>query len=41
MDVSKMKEIGWEYTTELKDGIEKTYGWFLDNIDRIKEVKLA
>lgn len=40
MDVSKMKEIGWEYSTELEDGIKKTYQWFLDNIDKIKEIKL-
>jgi len=40
MDVSKMKEIGWEYSTELKEGIEKTYVWFLQNIDNIKEIKL-
>tara|TARA_B100001059_G_scaffold85100_1_gene83169 strand:- start:4655 stop:5608 length:954 start_codon:yes stop_codon:yes gene_type:complete len=33
MDVSKMKEMGWEYSTELKKGIEKTYLWFLKNID--------
>lgn len=40
MDVSKMKEVGWQYSTELEDGIKKTYLWFLDNIDNIKEVKL-
>ena len=40
MDVSKMKELGWEYTTELELGIEKTYQWFLENISKIKEVKL-
>ena len=40
MDVSKMKELGWEYKTELKEGIEKTYSWFLDNIENIKEVKM-
>ncbi len=40
MDVSKIKELGWEYTTELEDGIKKTYQWFLDNIDTIKEIKL-
>jgi GDP-L-fucose synthase len=40
MDVSKMKEIGWEYSTELEDGIKKTYQWFLENIDNIKEVKM-
>lgn len=40
MDVSKMKNIGWEYSTELLEGIEKTYEWFLNNIENIKEVKL-
>ncbi len=40
MDVSKMKEIGWEYSTELEDGIQKTYLWFLENIDTIKKVKM-
>jgi GDP-L-fucose synthase len=41
MDVSKMKKVGWEYTTELTEGIEKTYAWFLENIENIKEVKLV
>ena len=40
MDVSKMKAEGWEYATELEVGIQKTYQWFLENIDNVKEVKL-
>jgi GDP-L-fucose synthase len=40
MDVSKMKKVGWEYTTDLTEGIEKTYAWFLENIEKIKEVKM-
>ncbi|MDG1395918.1 MAG: GDP-L-fucose synthase [Flavobacteriales bacterium] len=40
MDVSKMKSMGWEYSTELDNGIQKTYNWFLDNINNFKEVKL-
>ena len=36
MDVSKMKEIGWQYSTELEDGILKTYQWFLENIKEDK-----
>ena len=40
MDVSKMKKLGWSYSTELEDGIQKTYQWFLENIDSIKEIKL-
>ena len=41
MDVSKMKNVGWSYTTELEEGIEKTYAWFLENIESFKEVKLV
>ena len=40
MDVSKMKEIGWQYATELEDGLKKTYQWYVENIDSIKEIKL-
>ena len=40
MDISKIKEIGWQYSTELQEGIEQTYAWFLDNIDSVKEVKI-
>ena len=40
MDVSKMATLGWEYSTALKEGIEKTYSWFLENIENIKEVKM-
>ena len=31
LDVSKLKEAGWTYKTELRDGIEKAYKWFLEN----------
>lgn len=40
MNVSKMKEMGWQYSTELEEGIEKTYEWFQAHLDQIKEVKL-
>ena len=40
MDVSKMKNMGWQYSTTLEDGIEKTYQWFLENVDSLKEIKL-
>jgi GDP-L-fucose synthase len=40
MDVSKMKEIGWRYSTELEEGIKKTYTWFLKNMDSLKKIKL-
>ena len=40
MDVSKMNAMGWTYSTELNEGIERTYKWFLENINKFREVKL-
>ena len=40
LDVSKMKELGWCYSTELTEGIKKTYQWFLENIKDLKLIKL-
>jgi len=40
MDVSKMRDLGWCYSTELNEGIEKTYQWFLKNIKDLKQIKL-
>jgi len=40
MDISKMKENGWVYSTDLDEGIKKTYKWFLENINNFKEIKL-
>ena len=30
MDVIRLNNLGWKYKTELKDGIEITYKWFLE-----------
>lgn len=40
MDVSKFKNLGWIATTQLDYGIEKTYQWYLENSELIKEVKI-
>jgi GDP-L-fucose synthase len=40
MDVSKIKKMGWQSKTDLNTGIEKTYNWFLNNIEEIKQVKI-
>ena len=40
MDVSKMKDLGWVYSTDLESGVKKTYKWFIENTGRIKEIKL-
>ena len=31
LDVSKINRLGWEAETGLKDGIKKTYKWFIEN----------
>ena len=40
MDVSKMKKLGWQHSTEIEDGIKTTYAWFLDNLTDLKELKI-
>ena len=40
LDVSKMRDLGWSYSTELTEGIGKTYQWFLENIKDLKQIKL-
>jgi GDP-L-fucose synthase len=39
LDVSKIKTAGWQYNTALELGIQKTYTWFLENINNFKEIK--
>ena len=31
LDVSKLRQAGWSYKTELKDGIKLAYEWYLNN----------
>lgn len=40
MDVSKMHNVGWKHKVNLEEGIQKTYTWFLENIENYKEVIL-
>lgn len=40
LDVTKIKKLGWEYSTGLNEGIKKTYQWFQENIDNLKQIKL-
>lgn len=40
MDISKMHALGWKHQIQLEEGIQKTYDWFLENIDAVKEVKM-
>ena len=40
LDITKIKKLGWEYSTGLSEGIKKTYQWFQENIDNLKQIKL-
>lgn len=31
LDVSRVNKLGWKHRTALRDGLEKTYRWFLEN----------
>lgn len=37
LDVSLLKSLGWEYKTELREGIEKTYSWFCEQKENLYE----
>ena len=37
LDVSRLHELGWRHRTQLRDGIESTYRWFLDNHGQLRE----
>ncbi|MDC0587729.1 GDP-L-fucose synthase [Gammaproteobacteria bacterium] len=36
LDISMLNEIGWQYKTELMEGILSTYSWYKANIERIR-----
>jgi len=36
LDVSRLKQLGWQASIDLRPGIEQTYRWFLDNQDRYR-----
>lgn len=37
LDISKLKNTGWEANTNLKNGILSSYKWFLDNLDDFRQ----
>jgi len=36
LDVSRLDSLGWEYSTELEQGLRTTYDWFLDNLRELR-----
>lgn len=37
MDVSRLKDLGWEYSISLEQGLAHSYQWFLDNQDNFRK----
>jgi len=37
MDVTRLKNMGWEWSTSLKDGLDTTYNWFLTHQDTFRK----
>jgi GDP-L-fucose synthase len=31
MDVTRLKNLGWQYSVNLEQGLERTYNWFIEN----------
>lgn len=40
MDISKMHDLGWKHQVDLEEGIQKTYDWFVENVEDVKKVTL-
>ena len=38
-DVSRMKSLGWEAKVSLREGIERTYRWFLENQGEVRGIE--
>jgi GDP-L-fucose synthase len=37
MNVDRLKSLGWQYTIDLETGLKKTYAWFLNNVEGLRE----
>lgn len=40
MDISKMRDMGWEPRVSLVEGITKTYNWYLQNVSSLRMVNM-
>lgn len=38
LDTSRLEKLGWTAPTQLRDGIEQTYAWYVENTDALRAV---
>jgi GDP-L-fucose synthase len=38
LDTSRLEKLGWKAPTQLRDGIEQTYAWYVENTDALRAV---
>jgi len=38
MNVDRLKKLGWQYSIDLETGLRKTYAWFLQNVEGLRQV---
>jgi GDP-L-fucose synthase len=41
VNVSRLTALGWRAPTRLREGLEKTYAWYLENLDALREVAVG
>lgn len=37
LDVSRLRDLGWEYQIGLKEGLASTYSWFIQNQENFRD----
>ena len=37
MNVERLKSLGWQYSIDLETGLKKTYAWFLNNVEGLRQ----
>lgn len=38
MNVDRLRRLGWKYTIDLETGLKRTYAWFLNNVEGLRQV---